>query len=184
MVPDKILKGQFWQTLDLKHFPADLQELTVSLSTPKPTNEVKLVHCKDKASSVNIKYFVDSQEWRLYKHVTVREYVRDSDFTDELYPAVDLTISAARRPTFYYWNAFFLIFLITLCSLTTFSIKCHHNYGRIQTTCTLLLTSVSFKWVINRSLPTVSYMTSRADLADAVAARKAAELLYHPYNPT
>jgi hypothetical protein len=31
--------------------------------------------------------------------------------------------------------------------------------SRLQSTFTLLLTSVSFKWVINRSLPTVSYLT-------------------------
>lgn len=140
------ISGQFWQTLDLKHFPRDLQSLTVSLSTPKQENEIKLIHCQDKTSLVNVKCFVASHEWSLYSHVQAREYLRDGVFCDEAYPAIDLTISASRRPGFYYWNAFFLIFLITLFSLTTFSIKCHQNYSRIQITCTLLLTSVSFKW--------------------------------------
>jgi len=44
--------------------------------------------------------------------------------------------------------------------LTIFSIDCKLPQNRLQTTYTLLLTSVSFKWVINRSLPTVSYLTS------------------------
>ncbi len=65
------------------------------------------------------------------------------------------------RPTFYYWNAFFLIFLITVASLSIFSIRCHQNQNRIQTTCTLLLTSVTFKWITNRSLPTISYMVTK-----------------------
>lgn len=40
------ISGQFWQTLNLKNFPADVQQLTISLSTPKHTNEIDLVHCK------------------------------------------------------------------------------------------------------------------------------------------
>lgn len=40
------LSGQFWQTLDLKNFPADVQQLTLSLSTPKQANEIELIHCK------------------------------------------------------------------------------------------------------------------------------------------
>jgi hypothetical protein len=160
IVERRRISGQFWQTLNLKNFPADVQDLTITLSTPKQENEIKLIHSINKHSSVNTKCFVDSQEWRLYKHITVREFLRDSVFSLETYPAIDLTINAARKPTFYYLNAFFLIFLITLSSLSTFSIRCHMNQSRIQTTCTLLLTSITFKWITNRSLPTVSYMTS------------------------
>lgn len=47
-----------------------------------------------------------------------------------------------------------------MSSLSVFSIRCHLNANRIQTTSTLLLASVTFKWITNRSLPTVSYMTS------------------------
>jgi hypothetical protein len=50
--------------------------------------------------------------------------------------------------------------MITVSGLTIFSIDCRLPGNRLQTTYTLLLTSVSFKWVINRSLPTVSYLTS------------------------
>ena len=57
-------------------------------------------------------------------------------------------------------NAFFLIFLITSSALTIFSVDCKLPQSRLQITFTLLLTSISFKWVINRSLPTVSYLTS------------------------
>ncbi len=105
--------------INLKHFPADVQELTITISTPTHSSEVKLVHCKDKTSSVNIKYFIDSHEWHLYKHISVREYSREdvflthADSKEEAYAAIDLSIHAARRPSFYYWNAFFLIFLIT-----------------------------------------------------------------------
>ena len=58
------------------------------------------------------------------------------------------------------FNAYFIIFLTTALSLTIFSINCKNPHARLQTSFTLVLTSASFKWVINRSLPTISYMTS------------------------
>lgn len=111
-------------------------------------------------SIVNNKSFKDSHEWRLYRHITTHEYLRDSEFSFETFPALDLTINAARKPTYYCWNIAFLIFLIALSSLSIFSIRCHLNASRLQIACTLLLTLVTFKWVINRTLPTVSYMTN------------------------
>ena len=57
------------------------------------------------------------------------------------------------------FNAFFLIFLITVSALTVFSIPKSAPNSRLQTSYTILLSSVSFKWVFNRSLPSVSYLT-------------------------
>ena len=67
IVERRRITGQFWQTLDLKNFPTDVQNLTITLTTPKQDNEIELEHCKNKASSVNVKCFADSQEWRLYR---------------------------------------------------------------------------------------------------------------------
>ncbi len=47
-----------------------------------------------------------------------------------------------------------------MSALTIFSVDCKLTNARLQISFTLLLTSVSFKWVINRSLPTFSYLTS------------------------
>lgn len=90
---------------------------------------------------------------------------RSSSKNSELVPAqntpkISATCFSARRPGYYFFNAYFLIFLITSSSLTMFSINPKLPQNRLQTTYTLLLTSVSFKWVINRYLPTVSYLTS------------------------
>lgn len=70
------------------------------------------------------------------------------------------TCYCSRKPGYYLFNAYFLIFLITVAALTVFAVDCKLPQNRLQITCTVLLTSVSFKWVINRSLPTVSYLTS------------------------
>jgi hypothetical protein len=71
-----------------------------------------------------------------------------------------ILIVTKRKSGYYVFNAFFLIFLITLSAMTVFSIDCKMPQSRLQTSYTLLLTSVSFKWVVNRYLPTVSYLTS------------------------
>jgi hypothetical protein len=135
------------------------------------------------------KIFVDQQKWNLYKFVKVslsasydsieQNTTLDSHTIDANYLVLDAnneasdesnavklhskyvaTCFVARRPGYYFYNAYFIIFLITVLSLTTFSIDCKYPQNRLQTTFTLVLTSASFKWVINRSLPTISYMTS------------------------
>ena len=46
-----------------------------------------------------------------------------------------------------------------ISSLTVFSIAKDSPQSRLQTTYTILLSGVSFKWVFNRSLPPVAYLT-------------------------
>lgn len=75
-------------------------------------------------------------------------------------PKLVASCFCARKAGYYLFNAYFLIFLITASSITIFSIDCKLPQSRLQTSYTLLLTSISFKWVINRSLPAVSYLTS------------------------
>ncbi len=67
----------------------------------------------------------------------------------------------ARKSAYYYWNAFLLIFLITSVVFTTFSIDVEQPFYRLPTAATLLLTSVTFRWMYScRCLPTVDYLTS------------------------
>jgi len=74
-------------------------------------------------------------------------------------PKLVATAYTSRHSGFYVFNAFFLIFLITASSLSVFSINSNLSQNRLQVTYTILLASISFKWVINRSLPPVSYLT-------------------------
>lgn len=75
-------------------------------------------------------------------------------------PKFIATLFCSRKYGFYLLNAFLMNFLITLISLTNFSIDLERPQNRLSGTFTLILTSISFKWVTNRSLPTISYMTS------------------------
>lgn len=100
------------------------------------------------------KTFIDQQKWTLYKFVRISQQA-SYDLTSSTLsinhpnPALSLlrptkicvTIFASRKPGYYFSNAFFLIFLITISSLNTFSIDHKLPQSRLQSTFTLLLTS-------------------------------------------
>jgi hypothetical protein len=179
IVERRKISGKFWKDLDLKNFPVvskkfchkseldfnsfvfkDVQELSITLTTPRPANEMEIIHSKTKFSTINTKCFVDTQQWHLYGHITVKEFLRESAFSTETYPAINFSMNAARRPSFYILNTFLIVFLITASSLSLFSMRCHKTENRLQTLATILLASITLKWtMMTRALPTVSYMT-------------------------
>lgn len=57
---------------------------------------------------------------------------------------------ASRKPAFYLFNAFYLVWIISTMSLAIFSINFSFSQFRLQTTYIILLNLVSFKWVVNR----------------------------------
>ncbi|CAF2077030.1 unnamed protein product, partial [Rotaria magnacalcarata] len=84
----------------------------------------------------------------------------DEHSQDQKHSILTVTCHAARRSSYFYWNAYCLIFLITILSFTAFAIPPHLMANRIQISCTLILTSVTFRWTVNKSCPTISYLTT------------------------
>ncbi|UJR31978.1 hypothetical protein I4U23_019451 [Adineta vaga] len=163
------IRGVFWEKLELNHFPADVQDLTISITTHHYLENCRLIEDPQFRSSINREAFFDQQEWKLYEHVATdsRETKEEYSYRDEnsgiaqkKHSVLAVTCRAARRPGYYYWNGFCLIFLITICAFCIFSIPPDLPQSRLQITCTLLLTSITFRWVVNRSLPTISYLTT------------------------
>ncbi|CAF4199370.1 unnamed protein product [Rotaria magnacalcarata] len=168
------IKGAFWEKLELYHFPSDIQELTISIGSMLYNDRVILIPDPFYHSGVNREAFVDQQEWLLYEHVDaeqrfVKEYFNsisdDKNVQSSLNEGrkrsiVSVSCHAARRSGYFYWNGYCLIFLITICGFTVFSMPPNLPQNRLQTGATLLLTSITFRWTVNRSLPTISYLTS------------------------
>ena len=75
-------------------------------------------------------------------------------------PKFVVTVKCSRRSPFYLVNNFLFNFLITILSMTLFSIDPKTAQTRIGGTFTLILTSFSFKVVTSKSLPTIAYLTS------------------------
>ncbi|CAF1388982.1 unnamed protein product [Adineta ricciae] len=156
------VKGVFLENLELNDFPVDVQDLSITVSTTRTVNEVYLTADTSQLSAINTHAFIDQQEWRLHEHVETSTKFLSNPFTpsQNQHPAFSATCRAARRPGYFYWNVYFLIFFITVMAFATFSVTYNLPQNRLQLSFTLLLTSVTFKWVVVRCLPTISYLTT------------------------
>ncbi|KAK6179604.1 hypothetical protein SNE40_011923 [Patella caerulea] len=155
------VKGVFIENLELQHFPFDTQELSLTISSELSELEVDLVEETEELSSVNKQSFVDEQEWRLYEHVEMFPKVSTKEYTSsrDRHPTMLVMCHAARRPGFFIWNIFLIMLLITLLSFATFAVSTDLTQNRLQLSFTLMLTGVAFKFVVNQSLPRISYLT-------------------------
>lgn len=95
------------------------------------------------------------QEWFLYEHIETRSTITTDDFSSRpirqstylgefemlrlsLMSEISLllvTCYAARRPAYFYWNVYLLIFLITFIALTVYGVAPEYPQNRIQITC-------------------------------------------------
>ncbi|UJR11608.1 hypothetical protein I4U23_015790 [Adineta vaga] len=173
----RIIKGLFWEKLELHHFPSDVQDLSISVTSMFFHEKVLLCPDPYQLSGINREAFIDQQEWSLYEHVDseqrfIKDFLFSTDDNDEhemkhrnnkeepKRSVLTVTCHAARQSAYFFWNGYFLILLITSVSFCTFGMPMQVAINRLQVSCTLLLTSVTFRWTVNRSLPTVSYLTS------------------------
>ena len=146
----------------MRSFPLDLQELCISIGTFHSSNEIQLRQNQEKLSSINTSTFGETHEWQLYSAVCERKDQKQQEEEqrdDQQSPLLDLTICIVRKPNYYYWNSFFLVFVIAMLCLCSFSIRCDLTSYRLWIAMTVLLSLVTFKWTATKSLPSVSYLT-------------------------
>lgn len=100
--------------------------------------------------------FSAQQEWFLYEHIETRSTITTEDFSfrpirqstyvgkvlckdfregGEMF--ISVTCCVARRPGYFYWNVYLLIFLITFIALTVYGVAPEHPQSRLQITCSL-----------------------------------------------
>lgn len=152
-------KGFFKENLELEHFPVDVQDLTISISTERSDKEIELIEDQTALSSINTKAFMDSQEWNLYKHIeTYRDYTTVEYCSSTVHPIVHFQCRVGRKTGYFVWNIVFIMLLIISLTFAAFTID-NGTADRITVTITLFLTAVAFKLVVKQSLPTISYLT-------------------------
>ncbi|CAF1559086.1 unnamed protein product, partial [Didymodactylos carnosus] len=47
------IRGVFWEKMELYHFPVDAQELSISITTTKSVEEIKIIPNQEKPFGVN-----------------------------------------------------------------------------------------------------------------------------------
>lgn len=140
------LKGTLWERMELQYFPMDIQSLSITVSTSWSNSEMIFVQNSKQLSGVYRHVFTGEEEWYLFEHVDINITDQIDKYLDNEnnHSVVICSCYAARlvikkmkfkkKTTKYFlfllirkygyfmWNAYFLIFLITSASFTTFPI--------------------------------------------------------------
>lgn len=152
--------GTFYHEFDLKYFPIDVQTLTIEVKTGRSLREVTLIESKEKFSCLNPNALMNAEEWTIQSCLRVNASVIQNEISMENYSAFSVSVTASRIPRFYFYNLFFLIFLITVIGLTRFTVTCDLPQVRLIIDQMVTLTLITFKSVVNANLPNISYLTS------------------------
>jgi hypothetical protein len=155
------LSGTFIECLELAQFPFDTQDITLTLVSERSVRELTLEEDDIEISTVNVQSFIDEQEWKLYSNVETRPETVNKIYQDDqsTHPSFSSLCHVSRRFGFYVWNIFFVMFFICSMTFTTFAVVINKPENRLQLTFILLLTTITFKFAVNQSLPRISYLT-------------------------
>ncbi|KAK3587514.1 hypothetical protein CHS0354_003656 [Potamilus streckersoni] len=163
-------KGFFHESLELEHFPVDIQDLTISISTERSSREIELIEDLHALSSISTKAFMDAQEWTLYRHIeTYRDHTTVEYCSSTIHPILHIQCRVARKTGYFIWNIVFTMvgldfslsgteLLIVCLTFSAFTIDSSSS-DRLAVNITLFLTAIAFKLVVKQSLPTISYLT-------------------------
>jgi hypothetical protein len=175
------VKCTLWERLELEDFPLDIQDLNLIVATRKSGKKINFILMQPEYKSLKISNTIDNSMWYLNDVVrTTKEQIHNEYcYGTREYPAVILSVKAFRSPGFFYWNAFLPILLITVASLGPFVIDYKMPQSRLPSTATMLLSSVSFRWVVGKMLPVVSYLTSLDKYALISMMIITIQLIYH-----
>jgi len=140
--------------LSLERFPLDSQNLTVIVSVPTAASECRLVDESVKMESCQL------HEWEIHKP-TFKVCVTDpnASTSGRSYPELHIIMPVTRRYQYYLWSIAFVACMITTLGLLPFALPASDIGGRLSISLTLLLTAVTFTFVVADSLPKVAYLT-------------------------
>ncbi|XP_041371118.1 uncharacterized protein LOC121384693 [Gigantopelta aegis] len=153
-----MIKGIFEENLELQHFPFDVQDVTIQVSTERSTKEVRIIEDQHMMSTVN-PACLDGQDWTIYRHVECFQDITTMEYAS-LYehPVLFIQCRACRKVGYFVWNIIGIVLMIMLLTFGTLAID-PNIPDRMVITITLFLTLVAFKLVVKSNLPTISYLT-------------------------
>eukprot|EP01106_Pelomyxa_sp_JSP_P007842 TRINITY_DN2268_c0_g1_i4.p1 TRINITY_DN2268_c0_g1~~TRINITY_DN2268_c0_g1_i4.p1 ORF type:complete len:533 (-),score=189.07 TRINITY_DN2268_c0_g1_i4:141-1565(-) len=146
--------GTFREEMELKRFPFDSQLLHVTFQHKKQEQSFLRVTW-DEGMSPSFKYLCQDGEWDAPTNVpsplTIEKEVGPN--------FLQLIGRVQRKPTFFFWNVIFMVFLIVSISFVTFVLPPDDGGTRLSFNITLLLTAVSYKNTVCGFLPKNNYLT-------------------------
>lgn len=168
------LQGTFQETMRLRRFPYDSQQLAIELRTgweltdaygvPRPDGDSTLLERNRSAkyvSRVQTVGFILASEYALHSRVVLEEGETDPWDSAELcrYSVLRAKLRVDRRAGFVHLNIALPLFLITSCVFTSYIVPPEAFADRAAINLTLLLAQVAFKFIVSDKLPAISYAT-------------------------
>ena len=177
------LHGLFAERYELDYFPFDKQPLTVRLRSSYESSRVvfapsvseeaapfwaRLPTLKPSAQS----YFplgadhlnmvgITLEEWTLSPLVFTRGGVTNANFSrgKKKYPTLMVEVALARKWRYYLTYVFLFTFFITSLGFGVIFVPPEAFHDRCSVSLTLMLSAISFKYIVAEKLPSISYNT-------------------------
>lgn len=157
------LTGIFQEQMELKKFPLDSQNLTIELITNWQKSKCHLMQNQSKkyASNVVTSTFIHAKEYDLYQHLKFTEaFTRDDESAEQhVYSMLLVALRVDRNSWYWSLNVLLPLFIITTCTLASWSVPANELADRCSITLTMLLAMVGFKYIVGEKLPNISYAT-------------------------
>ncbi|PAA49613.1 hypothetical protein BOX15_Mlig014474g1 [Macrostomum lignano] len=155
------VRGKFHEQMELSHFPFDTQDLTVTVCSNLPNSAIDLHEMSERPCRVLTNTFMDAQEWHLHTHVDATKALihSDSHIGPRKRSALRFTTRATRKSVFYMVNIWLVSFILCALAMCAFCLDQKKLSSRLKLSFTLLLTTITYKFVVNNSIPRIAYLT-------------------------
>lgn len=175
------INGSFYDNFELKNYPLDVQDLSISVTTKKPGSTVNFVAINNKKKMLSLNNTLNKNLWNVHHVLYTSKYeiLREYSFGYCQYPVIRVSMKVFHQPSSFYWNVLVPILLVTLASLVSFAIGNELPQYRLPVTCVIMLTSVCIRWSLNSSITMPSSLTSLDKYFLASLFIITLELLYH-----
>jgi len=151
------VNGTFGEQLELRMFPFDTQDLTISIWSVVTTNKLQFIpyghFFQNEMEFVNLSttYCSITNEWDIFDPI--------ADIENGIFSTLHIRNKVTRRPDVFFWRMILPMALISIAALFSFFLDLSEAGERITYAFTAVLTSVVFQMTIYGNLPDISYMT-------------------------
>jgi hypothetical protein len=150
--------SDFWTAFDYRRFPFDLQNLKIVLSS-FIWNKDWLVFTSDPSELDYSKSEAITFKEKAVQKIDVEILNEKRGFEPDTYSTFVATISVKRNPAFYLYQVFVPNFIVLLVAYCIFFINPKEFASRLTIGLTSLLVFTATKFVIDRDLPRLGYIT-------------------------
>ena len=180
--------GTFEELFELRHFPLDLQQLHVTITSSWDTKQCALRFSDVQRSTVSSRASVSQlfrmhaprmidydSDWRADKDLPLLSNAVESR-TGARYCRAHIALVMTRQHNYYVWNILTMQMLIVIANFSVFAIDPESIADRLGLIITLILASAAFKFVTTSMLPETPYITIIDEFSYFVLLQQAAFL--------